>query len=51
MVGWIGFHLQASSPKVRAVAAEGYFTRVVWEGLTSESAEPFFGATVVKLVD
>ena len=32
-------------------ALQGSFTRVVWEGLTSESADPFFGATVVKLVD
>ena len=51
VVGWIGFHVQAFIAQGAGGAVEGYFTRVVWEGLTSESAEPFFGATVVKLVD
>ena len=45
VVGWIGFYVQAFIAQGAGGAVDGYFTRVVWEGLTSESAEPFFGAT------
>jgi Flp pilus assembly protein TadG len=51
VVGWIGFYVQAFVSRGNGGDIQGYFTRVVWEGLTSESATPFFGATVVKLVD
>ena len=50
VIGFVGFLLTGFDGQGTA-ALQGSFTRVVWEGLTSESAEPFFGATVVKLVD
>ena len=51
VIGFVGFLLTGFNGQGNNAALQGSFTRVVWEGLTSESAEPFFGATVVKLID
>lgn len=50
VVGWIGFHLTGYTAQGANGTLSGYFTRVVWQGIESSSAEGFFGATVVKLV-
>ncbi|HEU0303343.1 MAG TPA: pilus assembly protein TadG-related protein [Gaiellaceae bacterium] len=50
VVGWIGFHVLSYTRRGSGGALTGYFTSVVWEGMPSESANNFFGATVVKLV-
>ncbi|MER3411673.1 MAG: hypothetical protein C4305_04730 [Thermoleophilia bacterium] len=50
VVGWIGFHLTGYTAQGANGSLTGYFTRVVWQGIESSAKEPFFGATVVKLV-
>jgi Flp pilus assembly protein TadG len=51
MIGFVGFKLTSYTASGANAELNGEFTRVVWEGMTSESSTPFFGATVVKLVD
>jgi Putative Flp pilus-assembly TadE/G-like len=51
VIGWVGFYVKNYVSRGNGGAVTGYFSRVVWEGLTSESGENFFGATVVKLVE
>ena len=50
VIGWVGFYVKAYIARGDGGAVNGYFSRVVWEGLTADSGENFFGATVVKLV-
>jgi Flp pilus assembly protein TadG len=50
-VGFVGFRLTGYQAQGANAELYGDFTRVVWEGMTTESATPFFGATVIKLVD
>ena len=50
VIGWVGFYVQSYIARGNGGAVTGYFSRVVWEGLASESGGNFFGATVVKLV-
>lgn len=50
VVGFVGFKLTGYSAQGNNAQLDGYFTSVTWEGVASESAANFFGATVVKLV-
>lgn len=50
VIGWVGFKLSGFSGQGNKSELFGEFTRVVWEGMASESGTNFFGATVVKLV-
>jgi hypothetical protein len=50
IVGWVGFRLTGFMGQGNNSELHGSFTSVVWEGMPSESADNFFGATVVKLV-
>lgn len=50
IVGWVGYMLTGHNGQGNNAELEGYFTSVVWEGMTSETGDNFFGATVVKLV-
>ncbi len=50
VIGWIGFYVKQYIARGNGGAVTGYFSRVVWEGLASDSGENFFGAAVVKLV-
>jgi hypothetical protein len=51
IIGWIGFRIKNYIAQGAGGAVTGYFTRVTWEGQTTTSADNFYGATVVKLVD
>lgn len=50
IVGWVGFRISGFDGQGNNSVLFGEFTRVIWEGMTSESGDNFFGATVVKLV-
>ena len=50
VVGWVGFKITSFDGSGNSSVLSGEFTRVIWEGITSESGDNFFGATVVKLV-
>jgi Putative Flp pilus-assembly TadE/G-like len=50
VVGWVGFKISGFDGQGNNSVLFGEFTRVIWEGITSESGDNFFGATVVKLV-
>jgi Putative Flp pilus-assembly TadE/G-like len=50
IIGWVGFYVKNFISRGNGGEAQGYFSRVTWEGLASESGDNFFGATVVKLV-
>jgi Putative Flp pilus-assembly TadE/G-like len=50
VIGWVGFYVKNFISRGNGGEAQGYFSRVTWEGLASESGDNFFGATVVKLV-
>lgn len=50
VVGWVGFYVKNYVARGAGGAVTGYFNRVTWEGLAADSAQNFFGATVVKLV-
>jgi hypothetical protein len=50
VVGWVGFKISGFDGSGNSSVLSGEFTRVIWEGITSESGDNFFGATVVKLV-
>jgi hypothetical protein len=50
VIGWIGFYVKNFISRGNGGEAQGYFSRVVWEGIPSNSGGNFFGATVVKLV-
>ncbi len=50
VIGWVGFYVKNFIARGSGGEVQGWFSRVTWEGLASESGENFFGATVVKLV-
>jgi Flp pilus assembly protein TadG len=50
IVGWVGFRISGFDGQGNNSILYGEFTSVVWEGITSESGDNFFGAKVVKLV-
>ena len=53
VIGWVGFHLTGFSGNGNNGTLNGWFTRVIWQGIqgSSGSASPNFGARSVQLVD
>lgn len=52
VVGWAGFHLTGYDIKGSKSKLNGWFQRVIWEGIQSESApERDFGVRTVRLVE
>jgi Putative Flp pilus-assembly TadE/G-like len=52
IIGWVGFHLTGIDVHGSNERLFGYFTRVIWEGLQSETgSEPDFGVRSIELVD
>ena len=51
VVGWVGWHLTGFKIGGKG-KLEGWFTRVIWEGIESETAtEDDFGARAVSLIE
>lgn len=51
VVGWAGFHLTGSEIRSSTSTLHGWFERVIWEGVHSESgAEENYGVTTISLV-
>ena len=50
VIGFIGFMLTGYDARGNNGVLYGYFTKVTWEGIATESADDYYGATVVKLV-
>ena len=52
MVGWVGFRLTGFDARGSSGKLDGYFTRVVWEGIQGERVtDDDFGARSVALVE
>jgi Flp pilus assembly protein TadG len=53
IIGWVGFHLTGYTARGNDGTLDGWFTRVIWQGIqgSSGSASPNFGARSVQLVD
>jgi hypothetical protein len=52
ILGWIGFHIEDFDNRGASGSIEGYFTRVVWRGvLSNSSTTPNFGVRTVALID
>jgi Flp pilus assembly protein TadG len=53
VIGWVAFHLDAYGGKGDSGWLQGYFTRVIWEGIQSKSNQniPDFGVYSVSLVN
>jgi hypothetical protein len=53
IVGWVGFHLTSFDARGNDGTLNGWFTRVIWQGIqgSSGSQSPNFGARSVQLVD
>lgn len=52
ILGWIGFYIEDFDNRGSRGLLEGYFTRVVWKGVLSNSATtPDFGVRTVALID
>ena len=53
VVGWVGFVVTAFDPKGSRSTVEGYFVRVLWEGIqsTSGGSSEDFGVRSVELVE
>ena len=52
VVGWVGFVVTAFDPKGSRSTVEGYFVRVLWEGIQSETGgSEDFGVRSVQLVE
>lgn len=51
VAGWVGFLLTGFQARGNNAELYGTFRSLVWDGIGMERAEPFFGATVVKLVE
>ena len=51
VVGWIGFHLTDYEARGNNSILEGYFTKVIWEGVEGSPGSVGFGAYTVKLVE
>jgi hypothetical protein len=53
IVGWVGFHLTSFDARGNDGTLNGWFTRVIWQGIQGSVANPSsnFGAREVQLVD
>ena len=54
VIGWVGFHLESIDAHGNNGTLTGYFTEVIWDGLsatTPSGGGPNFGAHTVQLVD
>ena len=52
VIGWVGFVVTSFSAKGSKGTVDGYFKRVIWEGIMSESgSESDFGVRAVELVE
>jgi hypothetical protein len=51
VVGWVGFHLTGGELQGSHGTLSGWFTRLIWEGIQSQSAVPTFGLTTIELVE
>jgi Flp pilus assembly protein TadG len=53
IVAWVGFHLTSYDARGNNGTLDGWFTRVIWQGIqgSSGSASPNLGARSVQLVD
>lgn len=52
IIGWVGFHLTGFDLHGNNEKLFGYFTKVIWEGIQSETgSEPNFGVRSIELVD
>ena len=53
VIGWVGFHLTAFNGSGNKGTLDGWFTRVIWQGIQGQtgSGSPDFGARSVQLVD
>ncbi|MGI8401220.1 MAG: pilus assembly protein TadG-related protein [Gemmatimonadaceae bacterium] len=53
VIGWVGFHLTGFKGNGNNGTLDGWFTRVIWEGIQGKtgSGSPDFGARSVQLVD
>jgi hypothetical protein len=53
VIGWVGFHLTGFRGSGNSGTLNGWFTRVIWEGVqgSTGSGSPDFGARSVQLVD
>jgi Flp pilus assembly protein TadG len=53
VIGWVGFHLTGFRGNGSSGQLDGWFTRVIWEGIQGQSGSgsPDFGARSVQLVD
>lgn len=50
VIGWVGFVVTSFQANGNSGKIDGYFTRVIWEGIMGESGTADFGARVVALV-
>jgi hypothetical protein len=52
IIGWVGFVPTAFRPSGSSGTIEGYFTQVIWQGLTVDTGSvPDFGVRVITLVE
>lgn len=52
VVGWVGFVVESFAGNGSSGKVDGYFTRVIWEGIQSESASSaLYGARAIELVE
>ena len=54
VIGWVGFHLTAVDARGSSGTLDGYFTKVIWEGIQVTQASdggPDFGVRSVQLIN
>jgi hypothetical protein len=51
VIGWVGFHLTGGSLKGSGGTLSGWFTRMIWEGIQTQSGPPSFGLTTIELIE
>ena len=56
VIAWVGFHLQSETANGSSGTLTGYFTRIIWQGIVSQSgppnpAIPDLGVRTVALID
>jgi Flp pilus assembly protein TadG len=53
VIGWVGFHLTGFNGSGNSGKLDGWFTRIIWQGIQGQSGSgsPDFGARSVQLVD
>ena len=52
IVGWVGFVVTSVEGSGSSATIHGHFTRVVWEGISSETADtPDYGVRTISLID